>query len=95
MVDSVDVARLGDAAEELARLLLEERLEGAPLLVMANKQDVRGALAPEALEGALALEKLAHRKHLLQACSAVAGDGVREGFAWVVKTVAERMYVAD
>ncbi len=35
--------------QELARLLQEERLAGATLLIMANKQDVPGALGADAI----------------------------------------------
>lgn len=55
VVDSSDGARLRDCALELRALLAEERLAGAPLLVLANKQDVRGALAPGEVARALGL----------------------------------------
>lgn len=35
--------------QELGRLLQEERLAGATLLIMANKQDVPGALGADAI----------------------------------------------
>lgn len=38
VVDSSDRPRLDDCREELSKLLLEERLVGATLLVLANKQ---------------------------------------------------------
>lgn len=38
VVDSSDRPRLDDCREELGKLLLEERLVGATLLVLANKQ---------------------------------------------------------
>ncbi len=56
VVDASDGARLRDCALELRRLLAEERLAGAPLLVLANKQDVRGALGPGEVARALGLE---------------------------------------
>ena len=56
VVDSSDGARLKDCALELRSLLAEERLAGAPLLVLANKQDVRGALGPREVARALGLE---------------------------------------
>lgn len=37
--------RLGDCAAELGALLKEEKLSGASLLVLANKQDLPGALS--------------------------------------------------
>lgn len=36
--------------QELHKLLLEERLAGATLLILANKQDVAGALSPPEIE---------------------------------------------
>jgi hypothetical protein len=38
--------------QELRALLAEERLAGASLLVLANKQDVAGALPPERMQQA-------------------------------------------
>ena len=38
VVDSADTRRLADCAEELANLLQQEKLAGASLLVLANKQ---------------------------------------------------------
>ncbi|EER03874.1 ADP-ribosylation factor, putative [Perkinsus marinus ATCC 50983] len=47
VVDSLDRHRLSDCKEELHKLLREERLAGASLLILANKQDIAGALSPE------------------------------------------------
>lgn len=44
VVDSVDKMRLDACREELHKLLNEERLFGATLLILANKQDLPGAL---------------------------------------------------
>lgn len=43
VVDSSDSRRLHDCVQELHKLLKDERLAGASLLVFANKQDVPGA----------------------------------------------------
>lgn len=45
VVDSADKMRLDNCKAELHNLLQEERLAGATLLVLANKQDVPGALS--------------------------------------------------
>lgn len=45
VVDSADKLRLASCKSELKTLLQEERLAGATLLVLANKQDVPGALS--------------------------------------------------
>lgn len=45
VVDSADRMRLESCKQELRVLLQEERLAGATLLVLANKQDLPGALS--------------------------------------------------
>jgi ADP-ribosylation factor-like protein 2 len=47
--------------QELHKLLLEERLAGATLLILANKQDVAGALSPEDIHKASRLPPAAWR----------------------------------
>lgn len=49
-VDSADLARLADCGAELRSLLQEERLMGATLLVLANKQDIPSALTLPQIE---------------------------------------------
>ncbi|PPR85133.1 hypothetical protein GOBAR_AA35558 [Gossypium barbadense] len=44
VVDSSDLRRLDDCKMELDTLLKEERLSRASLLILANKQDIKGAL---------------------------------------------------
>jgi GTPase SAR1 family protein len=50
VVDSADLARLEDCRKELHSLLQEERLCGATLLILANKQDIPSALSLEEIE---------------------------------------------
>lgn len=50
VVDSADRMRLDACREELNILLLEERLAGATLLVLANKQDLPGALSAQEIK---------------------------------------------
>ena len=97
VVDSSDGARLADCAAELAALLREERLAGATLLVLANKQDIAAALALPALAAALGLEALARggRHARCVACSAVTGAGLLPAFDWLVADVASRVYLMD
>ncbi|KAL8728037.1 MAG: hypothetical protein Q9181_005483 [Wetmoreana brouardii] len=45
VVDSADRLRIADCKRELAGLLLEERLMGASLLVLANKTDIEGSMS--------------------------------------------------
>lgn len=50
VVDSADKMRLSNCKTELNNLLQEERLAGATLLVLANKQDVPGALSSKEIK---------------------------------------------
>jgi len=50
VVDSADLARLQDCRDELRGLLKEERLLGATLLILANKQDIPSALSLRQIE---------------------------------------------
>ncbi|KAH7547839.1 hypothetical protein JRO89_XS14G0024000 [Xanthoceras sorbifolium] len=46
VVDSSDLRRVDDCKMELDNVLKEERLSGASLLILLNKQDIKGALTP-------------------------------------------------
>ena len=61
VVDSADRRRLQQCKDELHKLLDQEKLAGASVLVFANKQDLVGALSgPEASSGWLAGLRLAY-----------------------------------
>ena len=47
VVDSTNIDRMDSCNEEMQKLLSEERLSGASLLVFANKQDLPNSLKPE------------------------------------------------
>ncbi|GMH46077.1 hypothetical protein BSKO_14041 [Bryopsis sp. KO-2023] len=95
VVDSADKLRLEDCAEELHKLLKEERLEGATLMVLANKQDIDGALSVEEIEDVLELKKMRKRHWKIVRCSAVTGEGLVEGFDWIVSDVGAKMFYLE
>ncbi|XP_073345756.1 ADP-ribosylation factor-like protein 14 [Pagrus major] len=81
VVDSWDQKRLDEARKELHRVLRYESLRGVPLVVLANKQDLQGALSPEALCLKLDLRRVCEgRAWFIQPCSATTGMGLEEGF---------------
>ncbi|KAM6933591.1 ADP-ribosylation factor-like protein 14 [Xenentodon cancila] len=81
VVDSWDEKRLGEARKELHRILRYECLRGVPLVILANKQDLPGALSPEALCLKLDLRRVCEgRAWFIQPCSATTGMGLEEGF---------------
>lgn len=79
VVDSADAARMSDCRRELETVLQEERLAGATLLVLANKQDLAGALHPDRIAALLGMHDDVGKKRHWQVypCSAMSeGDGV-------------------
>ena len=67
VVDSNDKDRIEDAREELHRMLAEDELKDALLLVMANKQDLPGALTPTEITDSLGLHTINKRTWYIQA----------------------------
>jgi len=86
VVDSNDQDRIDEAAEELKKLLAEEELKNCPVLVLANKQDLNGALALGEVIKRLGLGDLNGRTWLVQGTSATTGQGLKEGLDWMVST---------
>ena len=60
---------------------------GAPLLVMANKQDAAGAVGAVELKERLGLGKAETRPSDVQACSALTGDGLQPAVDWLMGRV--------
>lgn len=95
VVDSADKRRLLDCKAELEKLLVEERLAGASLLVFANKQDIAGALTPEEIQEVLGLDQITKRHWCICSCSAVTGEGLVSGVDWMVADIASRIFLYD
>merc|ERR1711953_1279455 len=79
VVDSNDRERVGEAREELMRMLNEDELRDAVLLVFANKQDLPNAMNAAEITDKLGLHNLRQRKWHTQATCATSGDGLYEG----------------
>jgi len=66
------------------------------LLVFANKQDIQGALKPAEIAKVLNLEVMDRSRHWkIVGCSAYTGEGLLDGFDWLVQDIASRIYVLD
>ena len=86
VVDSNDREQFGEAAEELAKILHEEKLYGVPLLVFANKQDLPNAMSVSEVTDKLGLHSLSTRKwHIQSACAA--SNGLYDGLDWLSQHV--------
>jgi ADP-ribosylation factor-like protein 1 len=67
-------------------MLSEDELDGVPLLVFCNKQDVDGALKPEVISEQLGLaggEKA--RDWSVRGSCATTGEGLEDGLEWWVQ----------
>ena len=62
VVDSNDRERLPEAYEELSKMLQEDELRDAVLLVFANKQDLPNAMNAAELTEKLGLRQLSNRR---------------------------------
>ena len=87
VVDSNDRERIGEAAEELQKMLREDELRDACLLVLANKQDLPNAMSVAEVTDKLGLHALRNRKWYIQAACATSGDGLYEGLDWMAHTL--------
>merc|ERR1712066_1159432 len=83
VVDSNDRDRIEDAREELAKILSEEEMRDAALLVFANKQDLPSSMTAAEMTEKLGLCSLRNREWLLQSACATSGAGLYEGLDWV------------
>ncbi len=72
VVDSSDCIKIDKARKELHRILTEEELKGAPVLVIANKQDIAVMNIKEVIEK-LDLKSLDGRSWHCQGTSAISG----------------------
>ncbi|MBW0490889.1 hypothetical protein O181_030604 [Austropuccinia psidii MF-1] len=83
VVDSNDRERVSEAREELQRMLNEDELRDALLLVFANKQDLPNAMNAAEITDKLGLHSLRSRTWYIQATCATSGDGLYEGLEWL------------
>ncbi|KAG9391909.1 Small GTPase superfamily, ARF/SAR type [Carpediemonas membranifera] len=86
VVDSNDKTpqRVTEAREELHRMLGEDELRDALLLVFANKQDLPNAMTAAEMTEKLGLHDLKNRNWYIQATCATSGDGLLEGLDWLI-----------
>eukprot|EP01065_Artemidia_motanka_P047047 TRINITY_DN7275_c0_g1_i2.p2 TRINITY_DN7275_c0_g1~~TRINITY_DN7275_c0_g1_i2.p2 ORF type:complete len:194 (+),score=46.94 TRINITY_DN7275_c0_g1_i2:49-582(+) len=82
VVDANDRDRVDLARDELQAMLSHPDLQGAALLVLANKQDLPGCMSTAEVTDRLRLHSLAVSWYIQGTC-ALTGDGVCEGLDWM------------
>jgi len=87
VVDSNDKDRIAEAREELQRMLNEDELRDAVLLVFANKQDLPQAMQCAEITDKLGLHALRQRTWYIQSTCATSGEGLYEGLDWLSNAI--------
>ncbi|XP_029654394.1 ADP-ribosylation factor-like protein 3 isoform X2 [Octopus sinensis] len=90
VIDSSDKKRFEETGEELFELMEEEKLNGVPLLVFANKQDLLNAAEASQIANGLNLHALRDRKWQICPCSAMTGEGIDVGVSWMLKSLPKK-----
>ncbi|KAJ4955167.1 hypothetical protein NE237_011950 [Protea cynaroides] len=90
VVDSNDRDRVIEARDELHRMLNEDELRDAVLLVFANKQDLPNAMNAAEITDKLGLHSLRQRHWYIQSTCATSGEGLYEGLDWLSNNIANK-----
>merc|ERR1712050_680588 len=90
VVDSNDRDRTEDACAELTKILADDEMRDAVLLVIANKQDLPSAMTAAEITEKLGLHNLRHRQWFIQSACATTGDGLYEGLDWMSRTISAK-----
>ncbi|KAL6009699.1 hypothetical protein ACLOJK_000128 [Asimina triloba] len=91
VVDSNDRDRVVEARDELHRMLNEDELRDAVLLVFANKQDLPNAMNAAEITDKLGLHSLRQRHWYIQSTCATTGEGLYEGLDWLSNNIANKV----
>jgi ADP-ribosylation factor protein 1 len=83
VIDSNDRDRIGEAKEELHKMLQDSQLADSILLVFANKQDLPQAMDANEVKNKLDLLNLKQRTWYIQPCCATTGEGLFDGLDWL------------
>lgn len=91
VVDSSDMARMDEAREDLHRMMMEHELWDAPLLILANKQDMVNAASTREITQHLQLFALTNRNWYIIDTRATHPDvseaNLYAGLDWLVEVL--------
>lgn len=86
VIDSYDRERFNDAMDEISCVMKEDELRDVPVLILANKQDIEGAMTPEEITQTIQDKKCMNDRHwkvfgVIAKC--VKDNGLQEAFEWL------------
>ena len=83
VIDSTDKDRLDIAKQELFFLIKEDDLKGVPIAILANKQDLEGALSDIEISEVLGLSDIKTNQWAIFKTVAKTGVGLDNAFKWL------------
>lgn len=89
VIDSSDIERFEENAQVLYDTLSNEEVNGLPLLIFTNKQDLPSSLNSDKVLESLNVSKaspfMKDRMYKVQACSGLTCEGLKDGISWIVE----------
>lgn len=83
IIDSADVNSIDESCDELHKILKEDKLKNAVLLVYANKPDLPNAITPDEIKNRLGLDEMKNRVWHVEGLCGITAEGLCEGFDWI------------
>ncbi|PNH05257.1 ADP-ribosylation factor-related protein 1 [Tetrabaena socialis] len=87
VVDAAARPRFDESRGALDRVMENRELGGAPLLIMANKQDLEGAASALEMGQVMGVERMEGRQFKVLPVSAYTGQGLKDAVEWLVETI--------
>lgn len=89
VIDSSDQKRLEESHTAFDHVIGDETLQGAPILVLANKQDIEGSLDVDGVKRVFSKtsSRMERMDCLVQPASVLKGEGIDYGLEWIVDRV--------
>eukprot|EP00118_Oscarella_pearsei_P007696 m.38361 g.38361 ORF g.38361 m.38361 type:complete len:202 (+) comp32568_c0_seq2:41-646(+) len=94
VIDSTDRERMQESCIAFNSVIEDDSLVAAPLLILANKQDVQGALSVEEIKRYFqdCAGKIQKRDCTVMSLSAINGEGVQKSVEWLLSCVKRNIY---
>ena len=83
VIDSKDDENLEDSKEQFHKVLKNQNLKNATILILANKQDIQGAKPVSKIIQEYGLDNIKDHIWHIQSCSALKGEGLIAGIKWL------------
>jgi small GTP-binding protein len=83
VIDSADTTNYEESKTQLLKILQNDELKNAILLIFANKQDLDSVKQPDELVKIYGLDQIKNHLWHMQPCSAKTGEGLMAGLKWL------------